>query len=278
VARRSSGSNFDLCLEGLAALVAEPTDSVYEVTAAIPASPPRHRVDMSTFIQSGTAVLDNFFWQALAGPQARFALGTGTARRMAPGFAPHIGFAVRQRPEFEVLAQHCEPGERFHVAGWDGAAPPGWRIESQSTLCRMVWDAASPSVDAGVETVRLGPSHLPQVLDLAERTRPGPFGRRTPELGEYFGCFASGRLVAMAGERLHAGGFREVSGVCTDPDFRGHGKAQALVRKLVRRQMERRVTPLLHVRLDNTGAHRLYVRMGFREFCRHTVRVVSYLG
>jgi ribosomal protein S18 acetylase RimI-like enzyme len=233
---------------------------------------------MSTFAQSETSVLDNFNWQALVGPQARFAVGTGAARRLAPGFPPLTGFAVPQQPDFEALAQHCRAGERFHCVGWDGDAPSGWRIESQSVLCRMVWKAPSPSCDEDIKAERIELKHLPQVLDLVERARPGPFGPRTPELGEYFGCFANGRLVAMAGERLHAGAFREISGVCTDPDHRGQGMAQSLVRTLVRRQIERHETPLLHVRVENVNAFRLYERMGFRDHCRRTVRVVSYLG
>jgi ribosomal protein S18 acetylase RimI-like enzyme len=233
---------------------------------------------MRTFTTSETSVLDNFYWQALIGPQARFALGTDTARRFAPGFAPLTGFAMAQQPDFEVLAQHCHAGERLHSVGWDGAAPAGWRIENRSTLCRMVWDAPSPSGDERLNAVRIGPQHLPQILDLVQRARPGPFGPRSPELGEYFGCFAEGKLVAMAGKRLHAGGFREISGVCTDPDHRGRGMAQALMRTLIRRQMRRGEMPLLHVRSDNVAARRLYERMGFRDHCRRAVCVISYLA
>src|ERR1700730_8736727 len=58
---------------------------------------------------------------------------------------------------------------------------------------------------------------------LAELTQPGPFGQRTPELGTYLGIFVSGRLVAMAAERLRLRGFAEASAVCTHSDFRGRG-------------------------------------------------------
>ena len=112
-------------------------------------------------------------------------------------------------------------------------------------------------------------------LELAGLTRPGPFGPRTIELGEYFGCFDGERLVAMAGERMQAGGLREISGVCTHPDFQGRGLARRLVAKLIRRQMERNETPFLHVMRSNDGAHRLYQRMGFRDHLESVVRVVS---
>ena len=233
---------------------------------------------MSPLVGCEASVLDDFYWQALVGPQERFTLGTSTARRFAPGFAPLTAFAVPHQPDFDALAPHCRVGERLHCVGWDGPAPASWRIESQSMLCRMVWDARSPRGEQGIRTMRLASPHLSQILDLVERARPGPFGPRTPELGEYFGCFANGKLVAMAGERLQAGDFREISGVCTDPDYRGQGLAQSLVSTLICRQMERGKTPLLHVRVENVDAYRLYQRMGFRDHCRQTVRVVSYVG
>ena len=53
-----------------------------------------------------------------------------------------------------------------------------------------------------------------QAVELTRLTNPGPFGIRTPELGEYFGYFDSGRLIALAGERMCAGDLHEVSGRC----------------------------------------------------------------
>ncbi len=123
--------------------------------------------------------------------------------------------------------------------------------------------------------MRLGRDHVPQMLELVEVTHPGPFGPRTHELGEYVGVFDGGRLVAMAGERLHAGALREVSGVCTLPEFQGRGLARRLVAGLVRRQLRRKETPFLHVMADNVGAIRMYERMGFRRHAQVTLRVVS---
>jgi len=138
-----------------------------------------------------------------------------------------------------------------------------------------VWDAAMPSADETPDAVMLGPRHVPQTLELTALTHPGPFGPRTIELGDYFGCFDGETLVAMAGERMHAGTLREISGVCTHPDFQGRGLARRLMTALIRRQLQRGETPFLHVMRDNSGAHRLYERMGFRDYCETVVRVVS---
>jgi predicted GNAT family acetyltransferase len=139
----------------------------------------------------------------------------------------------------------------------------------------MVWEAAMPGSDEAPEAVRLGPEHSTQAFELAALTRPGPFGPRTIELGEYFGCFDGSRLIAMAGERMHAGTLREISGVCTHPDFQGRGFARRLMSKLIQRQMQRNETPFLHVMRDNSNAQQLYRRMGFGIYREAVVRVVS---
>jgi ribosomal protein S18 acetylase RimI-like enzyme len=220
-------------------------------------------------------LLDNIVWHTLTGPQAKFASGTGAVRRYARGFSPIVGFADPANPDFDALASLCEPGESFYCDGWSGAAPAGWRIAADSTMFKMVREASIPPIDEAVDAVQLGPAHAKQALDLAELTRPGPFGPRTIELGDYFGFFDGGRLVAMAGERMQAGSLREISGVCTHPDFQGRGFARRLMRKLVRRQVLRGQTPFLHVMRDNETARALYVRIGFRTYRESAVRVLT---
>jgi GNAT superfamily N-acetyltransferase len=220
-------------------------------------------------------LLHNITWHTLSGPHARFATGTDDARRYAAGFSPIVGFADTERPNFDGLAPYCKPGEHFYCDGWSGAASAGWRIDAENTMFKMFWEVAMPATDEAPEAVRLGPEHAPQAMELAALTRPGPFGLRTIELGEYFGCFEGERLVAMAGERMFAGRLREISGVCTHPDLQGRGYARRLMVKLIRRQMQRDETPFLHVMRDNSSAHRLYERMGFRNYRESVVRVVS---
>jgi ribosomal protein S18 acetylase RimI-like enzyme len=221
--------------------------------------------------------LDNIFWHVLTGPQARFAAGAGAARRYAPGFSPIVAFADPTSPDWAALAPFCTPGEHFYTEGWTGASPDGWRIDVEATMFKMLWEAALPAADEAPEAVALDAGHAPQALALAELTRPGPFGLRTLELGEYFGVFEGPRLIAMAGERAHAGSLREVSGVCTHPDHQGRGLARRLTLKLVRRQMLRGETPFLHVMRANTGARTLYERMGFRIAQESVVRVITRL-
>ena len=222
-----------------------------------------------------TQLLDNIAWHSLSGAQAHRATGTATARRYAPGFSAIIAFANAAQPDFAALMDYCEPGEHFYCVGWSGAAPAGWVIDAEKTIVKMLWRGAMPDADEAPEALALGSQHVPQALALATLTQPGPFGPRTIELGEYFGCFEGQRLVAMAGERMFAGTLREISGVCTQPEFQGRGLARRLMRKLIHRQMMRRETPFLHVMQDNSAALQLYERMGFGIYSVAVARVVS---
>ena len=221
-------------------------------------------------------LLDNVFWHALTGEQSHLSAGNERARRYAKGFSPLLGFPDAAKPDFEAVAPFCDPGERFYIGQWTGRVPDGWRVDAEAVMCQMVWDAPPPQDPPG-EARLLGAGDREAMHELAVLTNPGPFGPRTPELGEYWGVFDGKRLAAMAGERSHAGEFREVSGVCTHPDYRGRGWARELVAIVVRKQLARGQVPFLHVMKANEGARGLYRKMGFAERAEMAVRVVSKL-
>ena len=60
--------------------------------------------------------------------------------------------------------------------------------------------------------------------------------------------------MAMAGERLRLVGYTEISAVCTDPAFRGHGYARALVAGLAGMAMSEGCKPFLHVKTRTARA------------------------
>ena len=109
----------------------------------------------------------------------------------------------------------------------------------------------------------LAPADVPAMQALVELTRPGPFGTRTIEMGRYLGIKQDGRLVAMAGERMHLPGFTEISAVCTAEQARGRGLAAALTAHVADAVWARGEQPFLHVAGHNITAKRVYERIGF---------------
>lgn len=128
---------------------------------------------------------------------------------------------------------------------------------------QMVADRIEPRTPS-FDVIALSDADAEDMLALATLTEPGPFFRRTHQLGDFIGVRQNGKLVAMAGERLKLDGFTEVSGVCTHPDWRGRGYAGGLMRIAAQRIVERGEAPFLHVYAGNNGAIALYETLGFR--------------
>ena len=120
----------------------------------------------------------------------------------------------------------------------------------------------------------LSPADSAEMLALATLTKPGPFFRNTPRLGDFIGIRVHDRLVAMAGQRMSFDGWTEISGVCVHPDFRGQGMAQRLITEMCEKIEDSGKRPFLHTYADNTAAIRLYEYLGFE--IRREVQVTMF--
>lgn len=209
--------------------------------------------------------LDNPVWRALTGPQAEFSEGSGLALRYQTDVAAFAALPDEVGPDaWNALAQIVGPGGAavlFRPA--PVVLPADWEIAMRLNGLQMV--ATEPIGDADDTFVGLGAPDVAEMLALVERTRPGPFARRTVELGTYLGrrVETGNRLVAMAGERLHPPGYTELSAVCTDAEARKLGLATRLIRAVAVGIEQRGETPILHVRAENDAAIRVYERLGF---------------
>lgn len=209
-------------------------------------------------------VLDNPARSSLLGPHAHLALRRGPVVSYPADVAPFLALPDRPTPDVwpEVAALLGPGGTAVIPAGARPDPPEGWEVLADLPGVQMVEDSLRPEPDP--EAVTLGAVDVPDMLDLVARTRPGPFLPRTPELGTYLGIRRGGRLVAMAGERMHPPGWTEVSAVCTDSAYRGQGLGARLVRAVVAGVRARDESAFLHAAATNTGAIRLYESLGFR--------------
>lgn len=210
--------------------------------------------------------LDNPIWTALTGPQADCAERRGSAARYRADIAPFAGLAGGATdPDpaaWADLAELVGPGGLAVLSGEAATPPTGWRVAE--TVPGVQLDGSGLTSQDDPDAVVLGDADVEDMLDLVERTRPGPFRSRTHRLGGYLGVRVDGGLVAMGGQRFRPPGWTEISAVCTDPAFRGRGLAGRLVRAVAVGVLDRGETPFLHAAAVNTGAIRLYEELGFR--------------
>ncbi len=210
-------------------------------------------------------LLDNPIWHALSGYQSNFAIKNLYAKILQTDIGLFCAIQTADAESFEALQSllienHAttalfSPKELGFSAG----------LECLRTLeiSQMVCQNLEPSKN--LEVHELTSEDVPDMLELVQITKPGPFAKRTIELGQYWGIRVNRQLVAMTGERLHLPGFREVSSVCTHPDFQRQGFAQALIAKVCQNIVARAEIPFLHVMSSNTGAAKVYEQLGFVE-------------
>lgn len=214
-----------------------------------------------------TSLLDRPVWSALTSRHGHLSTGDTLAKRFLKDVSPFAATASedveslaamanlveRQTPEDQIFLMQVPP-YRF---------PDELQAPMEAKGVQLVKKRNAASVVTRSDILPLTEENRDEMASLADLTKPGPFLKRTPEMGQFWGVFIDGRLAAMAGQRLSMPGFTEVSGVCTHPDFRGQGLAASLSDFVAQTIMQKGDTPFLHAWADNDGAIRLYQRLGF---------------
>lgn len=184
------------------------------------------------------------------------------AMRYRPSIVP---FAALEAPDDGALAGLVAPGETVVFLQVEQVeTPQGFTVGLRDRVVQMVADSAPAPRDEAITLTRLTPEDAPDMLALAEQTRPGPFTLRAQELGTFYGLRQNGRLVAMAGVRMAVPGFTELSGVCTAPEARGLGLARALSQRVLSDIMAAGDQAFLHAWVSNHAAISLYETLGFK--------------
>jgi len=209
--------------------------------------------------------LDDPILAALTTRHASLARVHGLALRYPAEISPFAAL-LRVSPEaFADLREIVAPGEAIALVTRHALEiPDDWETLLNRPIAQMVFDGPAPAMP-GEMPPRLCEADVPDMLELTALTQPGPFARETIRMGRFHGLRSpEGRLMAMAGERLTADDFTEVSGVCTHPDFTGLGLGRRMVSFIVARLLAEGRQPVLHVKNENE-ARGLYERLGFRS-------------
>ncbi len=230
-----------------------------------------------------TTALDNVVWHAASERQSGLARREGDAVRFDPEVSPFAAVAdLHDGGAWADLARLVGPGKgtvlfapSINARAID--VPTGWSKDATIPCLQMVADGATVTAP-GVDLVELGPQDVDDMLELVDQTRPGPFSRRTIELGTYLGLREDGRLVAMAGERFKVAGYTEISAVCTAPTHHRRGLGVATVMAVLERIRRRGEEAFLHVVTDNTSAIALYRKLGFTVRTEAEAVIVRNVG
>jgi ribosomal protein S18 acetylase RimI-like enzyme len=207
--------------------------------------------------------LDNPVWASLTSHHAAIAISAEGAARYPADVAPFVGVAAADARAAAAVETLVADGE---LVIFVGTAPPlssAWRVEHSGAIAQMI-RRTHLDVPGGPATIELTRERqIADMLALTALVYPHYFRPRTIAMGRYFGIYDGDRLAAMAGERMHCEGHREISAVCTHPGYLGRGYARRLIALLTNDILDRSELPFLHFAHENVRAKALYERLGF---------------
>lgn len=206
--------------------------------------------------------LDNAVWWSLATRYRPLTRSMESAYMIGEDYGPFAALSGDSLTEIggflTLVSERRSPAYTMQRDNPFGEAVPPTTLGVQMVAETVVAPTEDPAI------VDLGEEDAPQMFELARVTKPGPFERRTHELGDFIGIKKNGRLIAMAGQRLTFPGYTEISAVCVDEAFRSRGYGAALVQHMAARIAAKGDQPFLHTFASNHGAIALYTRLGFR--------------
>ena len=200
---------------------------------------------------------------------APIALRHARALKFPAEVAPFAALLQTTPDALTDLHTLLQPAESTFVVSFEPLpAVPGLTITGPIAVRQFEFptDAPLPPIASDIAIEPLTCAHAAEMVELTNIAFPGFFRIGTCAMGPYFGIRDHGRLLAMCGERMNirtpSADFREISGLCTHPDFRGRGYAPALLARLLHNHRTAGLRSFLHAG-GNPTAIALYERLGF---------------
>lgn len=210
--------------------------------------------------------LDNPVWNALITGNKNLVMGNDFVKFYPEDVSQFASLKVNTPENFHRLHNLFSDTQSNVILETTEEAidPAPWKLNHTSPFLQMVFEKDLPYDGTSQFPIRqLGNKDIHLIQELVGLTHPGPFAQNTIALGHYEGIFDGERLVAMAGQRMHAAPYAEISAVCTHPEYLGRGYARQLIRNQIQRIRKSGEIPFLHVSATNTRALNIYENMGF---------------
>ncbi|MFM2395167.1 MAG: hypothetical protein RLZZ546_3150 [Bacteroidota bacterium] len=216
--------------------------------------------------------LDNPVFYALNQDHAHFQIGDKNTKFYLPEICP---FGATEDGKvcqnLEEIITHHEP---FFLFGGDRHEYKNFEYFKEVKCMQMVCKHALP-VQINSEIIEIK-NHKTQkdLIALVQLMQPGYFREGTLHMGNYFGIYVEGKLVAAAGERIKLNGMTEISAVVTHHEYGGRGYAKELMSYLLNKIFGEDRIAFLHVLETNGHAISIYEKLGFAK--RRTISLHLY--
>jgi predicted GNAT family acetyltransferase len=209
----------------------------------------------------GENKLDNPVWFSLSETHQNFAVNYNHLKFYQPDYCPFGGFTTTQDLSKQV-EDYASLVDNFFVVG-NRPNLTNQALLKKELVCLQMIIKNRIEVERIENITTLTHEHSSTLFELVNAVQPGYFKNKTALLGNYYGIFKNGELIAVAGERMKMFDFIEVSAIVTHPQHTGKGYAKQLIAHTVNNIFIKNKTPYLHVLENNFTAIKLYEKLGF---------------
>lgn len=218
-------------------------------------------MNLSAMKFPGYDKLDNPVWHSLNETHRNFSINYDNLKCYDPGFCPFGGYDGPDNIA-EEMAIYAKLISNFFIVGNEPPISQGMALKNELVCLQMTIDH-NTGVEMGKEIIQLNDQYEEALFELVNLVQPGYFKKNTSQLGDYYGIFSKGNLIAVTGERMKMNDFVEVSAIVTHPEHTGKGYAKQLITYVVNKILDQHKIPYLHVAETNTPAINLYRKLGF---------------
>ncbi|WP_345725263.1 GNAT family N-acetyltransferase [Sinomicrobium weinanense] len=211
-------------------------------------------------MKSDITKLDNPVWYSLNETHREFSMPYESVKFYQPEVCPFGGF--KNIHSANDIEEYAKLEDNFFVVGEKPHLGPSLKLQKELVCDQMILEQ-EVEIEPGNEIIELKKEHQQDLSDLVNLVMPGYFKKNTTLLGNYYGIFADHKLIAVTGERMKMDAYTEVSAVVTHPEHAGKGYAKQLVSHTCKQILDKGKHPYLHVAETNTGAIKLYEKLGF---------------
>ena len=205
--------------------------------------------------------LDNPAWHSLSESHRTFSVDFNDIKFYQPEYCPFGGFKPG-KDIWKYIDAYSAMVDDFFVIGEKPELSRHVTLKQELVCLQMVINKRIYT-DINENILPLANEHTNALVRLVNLVQPGYFKEKTILLGEYFGIFKNGELIAVTGERMKMNDFVEVSAIVTHPNHTRQGYAKQLIAHTVNNIFHQNKTPYLHVVESNIGAITLYEKLGF---------------
>jgi ribosomal protein S18 acetylase RimI-like enzyme len=210
---------------------------------------------------------ENLAWNALNTAHAHLAVRGAGAARYPRDVVPFAGLEDASHRNISGLEPLVSGDDDLvYLIGAEPRPTASLRVGAMLPCHQMFFPEdgkLAEDAESDLRIERLGGGVAAEMVELTKIVGLGFMGLRQHLMGDFFGIRDGGKLIAMAGERMALPEFREVSAVCTHPDYLGRGYAGLLTRRVMRGQTAAGKRTFLHVKETNLRAQAVYERLGF---------------